>query len=220
MSASRSVRFAMLRLLARCIIWLIIGAVITCAIALGASWRAPAEAVSTEPGAAAAWFARAEPEAMRQFEEVEWIEARGPARTVLLVGGWVHPRPGYREYLLHRAGWPWPALEATVELVDRRVQTITGGALLDDGRMRAINEGRSVAETQRVLPWRPVMPGFVLDAVVFGAIAWLLSFGPLVLRRAIRRRRGHCPRCGYDLRATAHNRCPECGARVRSEPLE
>ena len=31
------------------------------------------------------------------------------------------------------------------------------------------------------------------------------------VRRAVRRRRGLCPACGYDLRATTDARCPECG---------
>jgi hypothetical protein len=38
---------------------------------------------------------------------------------------------------------------------------------------------------------------------------WLL-LSPAILRSHRRRRRGLCPSCGYDLRATP-GRCPECG---------
>ncbi len=198
--------------LARSILWLVIGAVLSVLLASAAAWYTTVETVSSEPGDAADWFAAVHPEAMRQFEEVEWIDAHGFGRRVLLVGGWVHPRPGYREYLRHEAGWPWPALEATVEMVDRRVQTLEGGFMQDDGRIIAINEGRPLAETQRLLPWRPAWPGFVLNAAVFGVVGWLLSGGPLLIRRVLRIRRGACPRCGYDRRATTEKRCPECGA--------
>jgi hypothetical protein len=60
----------------------------------------------------------------------------------------------------------------------------------------------------------------------YGAPVWLLvaltSTPPLIALRRIRRRRreanrGHCPACGYDLRATP-DRCPECGAVSNARP--
>jgi hypothetical protein len=51
--------------------------------------------------------------------------------------------------------------------------------------------------------------------IQIGHLAWsgaVVSF-LVVLMRRIRGagRVGHCPRCGYDLRASAGSRCPECG---------
>ncbi len=58
---------------------------------------------------------------------------------------------------------------------------------------------------------RPIVLGFIVNTIVYAAILWLIIPGPFALRRLIRRRRGLCPACGYDLRHVEHGACPECG---------
>ena len=58
-----------------------------------------------------------------------------------------------------------------------------------------------------VPPWFAVLaPG----AVAVAPLLWLRRDA----RRRLRRSRGLCITCGYDLRGAAHERCPECGAGV------
>ncbi|MDY7109254.1 MAG: hypothetical protein SYC29_11525, partial [Planctomycetota bacterium] len=64
----------------------------------------------------------------------------------------------------------------------------------------------------RVLPLRPMWPGFLINTLFYAAVLWLLIPGPFMLRRLIRRRRGRCVKCGYDLRGALPGAgCPECG---------
>jgi hypothetical protein len=73
------------------------------------------------------------------------------------------------------------------------------GFRLLDGDLSA--SGGSPFWSVRIPTWAPAVTFATLPA------AW-------TLRRTRRRRRlraGHCPYCGYDLRATP-DRCPECGA--------
>jgi hypothetical protein len=60
-------------------------------------------------------------------------------------------------------------------------------------------------------PWRQLyLPHWLMTLVA----AMSVAFASLtMIRRKYRRRRGHCPTCGYDLRATP-DRCPECGTFV------
>ncbi len=63
----------------------------------------------------------------------------------------------------------------------------------------------------KALPLRPMWPGFAINTLFYAAILWLVIPGPFALRRLIRRRRGLCAACGYDLRHAEHEACPECG---------
>ncbi len=57
----------------------------------------------------------------------------------------------------------------------------------------------------------PIWSGFAINTVFYAAILWMLWLSPFVVRRFIRRRRGRCIKCGYDLRGAEHEACPECG---------
>jgi hypothetical protein len=80
-----------------------------------------------------------------------------------------------------------------------------------DRRAVVLNDGRAYVRLSRD-------SGDVV-AVRFSALTapWLLLFAWGVRRKLrhlkphLRRARGECPACGYDLRATP-GRCPECGA--------
>ena len=84
-------------------------------------------------------------------------------------------------------------------------------------RSRWLNREATFVDTngRYALPLRPTWPGFAINTVFYAAILailWLLALGPFTLRRAIRRKRGHCIKCGYDLGHADHRACPECGA--------
>ena len=63
----------------------------------------------------------------------------------------------------------------------------------------------------RALPGRLIPFGFAINTVIYAALLWSLLLGPFVLRRYHRAKYGRCLKCGYDLRGTDHEVCPECG---------
>ncbi len=63
----------------------------------------------------------------------------------------------------------------------------------------------------RLIPLRPVWGGLLFNTFFYATLLWLVTLGPFTARRMIRRKRGRCTKCGYDLRGAEHEVCPECG---------
>lgn len=62
------------------------------------------------------------------------------------------------------------------------------------------------------IPYRPLWSGLVVDLAAHTAFWSIPLLGVPAFRRHLRRRRGHCPTCNYDLRGgVASGPCPECG---------
>ncbi len=64
-----------------------------------------------------------------------------------------------------------------------------------------------------LLPLSPLWPDFAINTIFYAAVLWMLTLGPFTARRMIRHKRGHCIKCGYDLRGDFSAGCPECGWR-------
>lgn len=79
--------------------------------------------------------------------------------------------------------------------------------------------GMNIGRTDgRPLPMQPVWTGFALNTLLFGAIIALTMLS-VPIRRELRLRRGHCPRCAYDLASNLNVGCPECGWQRRPPTL-
>lgn len=71
-----------------------------------------------------------------------------------------------------------------------------------------------------IVPFRPIWSGFAINTTFYAAMLWGLTFGPFAARRYIRNKRGLCIKCGYDLRGTEHEVCPECGWKCVVESIQ
>ncbi len=106
-------------------------------------------------------------------------------------------------------GWPTLAMRSEWETEGRAgvvlasVQ-VTRGYLISSDRSKPWD-----VENPRVMPLRPIWPGFALNTLFYAALLWLLIPGPFALRRFLRLRRGLCPKCAYPMGESGV--CTECG---------
>jgi hypothetical protein len=78
--------------------------------------------------------------------------------------------------------------------------------------LNANKEETDTASNRWLFPVLPLWPGFAIDTLFFAAIWFGVFFGFASGKRAIRRKRGRCLRCGYDLRGDLAAGCSECGS--------
>lgn len=130
-------------------------------------------------------------------------------------------QPGIRGWYLEEivfAGWPFESFRGVRWKSQRYGQATSTGAIRQKRIRGAIEvdfhptkEGITGETEKRLIPLSPLWPGFAINTVLYGLVLWLLTIGPLTMRRFIRRTKGLCPKCGYNLRGDFSCGCPECG---------
>jgi hypothetical protein len=108
-------------------------------------------------------------------------------------------------------GWPFRALCGGVEsyLNSAPAGPYTGAS--DKLRGFLTRKAGFLGDQHAALPRTIASPGFALDTAFYAAIALTLWSAPPLIRRRLRRARGHCPACGYNLKGAPSATCPECG---------
>jgi hypothetical protein len=110
-------------------------------------------------------------------------------------------------------GWPWVSLWSRIrgwcESPDgiRQNLTILHGIALPVEPFRG-----DMSELPKVLPLRPIWPGFAINTIFYAALLWCAWIAAGRIRRFMRVHRHRCPACGYEIAEGVGPRCSECGA--------
>lgn len=102
-------------------------------------------------------------------------------------------------------GWPLLALSAEARWVSYDalgISKVNGGVLMDS---RNVFPDDGV----RILPLQPIWSGLIINTVLYISL-WFAIFSVGDIRPMLRRRRGQCVHCGYQL-LPEQARCSECG---------
>ena len=207
----------MKRRLTKLVLFLLLGAVVNVAVAWGIVLWTP---TPTFPGMADRpkqidWPRPVPPDwpaPLIQFSAETWGLSR--LLTVAIVPRLPRAIQRWSMYIF-QAGWPCRCVEAQRSKVNRNGVPVRTDFRPAVKLPETLHFLRIEAARIRVLPLRPIWPGFAINTIFYAAtiaILWLLTLGPFTARRIIRRKRGHCVKCGYDLRGAEHEVCPECGA--------
>lgn len=216
------------------VVYLLLGGVTTVAVAWACALRSSIpntggrvlENDSNDPAKRLEWPVNIElpwldhPESIWQPEgrgiSVIWAGARGPVPSE-----WGVRQTRYKAALF-LAGWPlrsmrWHLTSRTEDAMGNLFAAFDESRNVWDGGIevpiRLVNKDNDFVHLRR-LPIRPCPLGFAADTVFYGAVWYMVGFGWAATRRGIRRRRGWCINCGYDLTGNEWSVCPECAQPV------
>jgi hypothetical protein len=131
--------------------------------------------------------------------------------------------PGFFTLYETTTGWPMPSLsgyEWEIALVQKSKRVLRFALELKSNPVTTTvaatgaGSGSFTMTQTRLLPLRPMWPGFAINTIFYAAILWLLWITPGKIRRFIRIRRGRCPACAYPVGTSPV--CTECGTPVPS----
>ena len=140
-----------------------------------------------------------------------WVAGSRSRLWTITRMGW-----GNEAFFIDFYSFGWPARSLQTETW-HNYEIRSGRRLVDHPEPNVWNEGLRVDWGLKVLPLRPIWPGFAINTIIYAAVLWLVFCAwPGFVRRRVRRGRGQCLHCGYDLRgqppeAGASRKCPECG---------
>lgn len=115
---------------------------------------------------------------------------------------------GVDAYMHVESGWPMRSLSG------ERISLIDSARQWKNGQVWKREFISAFAFTSTPLTARPLrlMPfGFFVNSLFYAATLWLLITGPGYISRWLRKWRGLCIDCSYDLRGSISQGCPECG---------
>ena len=199
------------KIITRVVVLLLLGAIVNVAVAWGLcrtpNWSQPHTKVSPQEGAQRWWHANALETFPRDRELMEVMQWQRFANRYWNMSTFTHGADRYE------SGWPLYALERSYWV--RILEIYQHQHALPLAPWLANWFGT------QYLPMRPIWPGFAINTIFYAAALWLVfGAGPGFVRRRVRRGRGQCLHCGYDLRgqgpgagakAGASRKCPECG---------
>ncbi len=206
-------------LLNKVVVFIVLAAILNLLIAWGCATRPSPpvfDARLTADYRRARW--QAEERGPQLRDDRLWIDRAYRGRGLHLLVIQVGPQ-GAEQIHIHRAGWPMASMEG------REHNPITPGTVpiqkpsykaaiplpTDDTLLvPLVGGGYSESPYVRVLPLLPVWPGFAINTLVYAVGAILVAGLWWLARRALRKFRGRCLSCGYDLRRDYSTGCPEC----------
>ena len=212
----------MKRHLFRLVLFLILGAIINVAVAWGCAQLIPYPLIKQELRDSDLSIWRVQMRTGWPSEPYHRMSATAFGKRYEVMSGRIDfanasAPPGWLKgiYKEWRDGWPLPCLARHTRLsFGKNIPSGYGFAAGQEERGLVVppQNGMFAGLRELRLPIEPVWPGFAVNTFFYAAIVWSLTLGPFTARRIIRRKRGRCIKCGYDLGHADHRVCPECGA--------